>query len=38
MTEKPRPLIEPLPSGCDRDCLQDWQREQDARRRGGWRA
>jgi len=23
---------------CDRDCLQDWEREQDARRRGGWRA
>ena len=27
-----------LPAGarfCDRDRLQDWQREQDARRRGG---
>lgn len=27
-----------LPAGarfCDRDCMQDWQREQDARRRGG---
>jgi len=21
---------------CDRDCREDWQREQDARQRGGW--
>jgi len=30
-----------LPAGarfCDRDCMQDWEREQDARRRGGLRA
>ena len=30
-----------LPAGarfCDKDCLDDWQREQDARQRGGWRA
>lgn len=30
-----------VPSGhrfCDRDCLEDWQKEQDSRRREGWRA
>ena len=30
-----------LPAGarfCDKDCLDGWQREQDASQRGGWRA
>lgn len=30
-----------VPAGsrfCDRDCMADWQKEQDARKRSGWMA